>query len=173
MRFHNTTHLDSARLHRWLLDVAEGWPHDGLSVSIRYSRGAEFSGCFRAGPPRIAVNLGRANRYPYQIKTQIATARTEPWGWWRPLYTLQVADAFELACFVFLHEFYHWLVFRAGRNGRQKEAMCDRFAVEGMVKRFSCAVRDDRGRRVSADSWTGQNLSRFVRAARSGCAAPS
>ena len=47
MRLHNTTHLDTTRLEQMMLAAIEGWPRDGLEVSVRYSRGAEFSGtCF-------------------------------------------------------------------------------------------------------------------------------
>src|SRR5260221_4308582 len=39
--FRNRTSLDSARLRRMFLEAIPGWPTDGLSVLVRYSRGAD------------------------------------------------------------------------------------------------------------------------------------
>src|SRR5437762_582497 len=101
------------------------WPHEGLKVLVRYSRGADFSGACYYGTGRIFVNLGQANAYPYALRTHIARARSGDGYWTRELYTITLADPYLLVLFIFLHEFYHWLVKRAGRNTRQKEGMCD------------------------------------------------
>lgn len=148
------------------LSAVEGWPHDGLAVSVRYSRGAEFSGTCYYETDRIFVNLGRKNRYPYQLLTNIARPRSNRTHWWRELFALELSDSYELVLFVFLHEFYHRLVKRARRNVRQKEARCDRFATRVLVDRYGAVVRDSSGKPASRDSWDFQDLDGFVAAAR-------
>jgi hypothetical protein len=166
MRLHNSTHLDTARLERLMLAAIEGWPRDGLDVRVRYSRGAEFSGtCFyKAG--KITINLGRRNSYPYAIRTGIARAESDRRHWWREIYSVHVADAYQLALFIFLHEFYHWLVRKARRNIRQKESRCDRFATRALVELFQAPVFDAKGRPVPREEWDFQDLDGFVAAAR-------
>ena len=170
MRLHNTTHLDTDRLKGMMFAAIDGWPRDGLDVRVRYSRGAEFSGtCFYKGG-RINLNLGRHNRYPYTIRTNIARARSNRRCWWRELYSVEAADEYQLVLFVFAHEFYHWLVKKAGRNTRQKEARCDRFAARVLVNRYGAVVRDPSGQPVARSAWDFQDLEGFVSAARlSGC----
>jgi hypothetical protein len=63
-----------------------------------------------------------------------------------------------------MHELYHLLIYRARRNIRQKEAMCDRFAARWMVDRFGAIVRDPRGRPVRRSEWDFQDLDGFVAA---------
>ena len=135
MDFANSTNLDSARLER--LCVRHTWPyrHDKLTVRVRYSRGADFSGTCYYSHARLFINLGRRNKYPYLLGTNIARSRSNRTHWWRETYRLTIADAYQLALFVFLHELYHYLVKAAGRCPRRKEAMCDRFATR-VIKAF-------------------------------------
>jgi hypothetical protein len=161
----NRTHLESARLEGILLPALIGWPHAGLTLLVRYSRGADFSGTCYYDRGRIHVNLGRHNRYPYLIKTSIARPQSNRRYWWRELYSVEAADAYQLVLFVFMHEFYHWLVKKARRNVRQKEARCDRFAARALVDGFGSVVRDDRGGRVPRLAWDFQDLGGFVAAA--------
>jgi hypothetical protein len=165
MDFANCTDLDSPRLERLL--VSHTWPyrHERLAVRVRYSRGAEFSGTCLYGSRRIYVNLGRQNIYPYLLGTNIARSRSNHTHWWRETYRLLVADAYQLALFVYLHELYHYLVKAAGRNPRRKEAMCDRFAARGLVDHHGRRVLDSRGRAVARQRWDFQDLDRFVAAA--------
>jgi hypothetical protein len=165
MDFGNSTDLDGARLQG--LFVRHAWPyrHDCLAVHVRYSRGADFSGtCFYAHA-RIYVNLGRRNIYPYLLATQVARSRSNRTHWWREMYRLVVADAYQLALFVFLHELYHYLVKLAGRSPRRKEAMCDRFAARALVDDYGVRVLDARGRPVARERWDFQDLDGLVAAA--------
>lgn len=165
MNFKNTTHLDSKRLETMFLRAVDGWQHDGLDVSVRFSRGAEFSGTCYYESDRIFVNLGRNNRYPYQLLTNVARPRANRTHWWRELFALELADGYQLGLFVFLHEFYHRLVKRARRNVRQKEARCDRFAARVLVDQYGAIMRDSAGKHVRRDSWDFQDLDGFVAAA--------
>jgi hypothetical protein len=158
--------LDSKKIEGTMLRAVEGWPHDGLDVVVRYSRGAEFSGTCFYTKKRITVNLGRDNTYPYAVRTDISRAQSNSRYWWRELYLVEVADARQLVLFVFLHEFYHWLVKKAGRNVRQKEARCDRFAARTLVDDYGAVVNDSAGGAVSRGSWDFQDLEGFVAAAR-------
>lgn len=164
--FHNTTALPDARLRPVCAEAAAPWAVGRITLRIRYSRGADFSGtCFYADR-RIFVNVGRHLRYPYRLRTNLAKARTSGRYWYRPVYTLDLADGCQLALFIFLHELYHLLVKRARRNTRQKESMCDRFAARYMVTRFGRSVRDSKGAVVPRRIWDFQDLEGFVAAAR-------
>src|SRR5262245_34271867 len=145
MLIRNVTQLDTAQLSGMLMDGIAGWPCEGFSVSIRYSRKSDFSGTCYYATSRIFVNLGRQNRYPYRLLTNIARPRSSRTHWWRELYSLEVTDAYQLVLFVFLHEYYHWLVQQARRNVRQKEGRCDRFAARVLVDRYGVVVRDSAG----------------------------
>ena len=166
MILRNTTCLDSALLGRMISESVAGWRHDDLCVLIRYSRKAVFSGTCYYRPPRIYVNLGRANQYPLSVATHVARPASNRRFWWREVYRVELADASQLALFIFLHEFFHYLVKRAGRNVRQKEARCDRFALRAMVDRFGSLVIDSKGRPVPRETWDFQDLDGFVAAAR-------
>ncbi len=166
MKFQNTTGLDSDHLERAILRAIEGWPHNRLDVRVRYSRGADFSGTCYYTQGRIFVNLGRNNQYPYLLDTNIARPQSNSRYWWRESYSVEVADAEQLVLFVFLHEFYHWLIKKARRNMRQKEGRCDRFATRGLVDGYGAAVRDEAGKAVERASWDFQDLDGFVAAAR-------
>jgi hypothetical protein len=165
MVFRNSTDLDDGRLYAMFLHHTAPYRHDRLQVSVRHSRGADFSGtCFyREG--RIIVNLGRHNRYPYTLGTNIAKAQTTRNGWRREVYRLTVADPHQLALFVYLHELYHYLVKRAGRSPRRKEAMCDRFATRVLVDHYGCLVRRRSGQLVRRELWDFRDLDAFVAAA--------
>jgi hypothetical protein len=165
MKFSNTTHLDPSKLQRMFLSAVGAWPHEELDLRIRYSRGAEFSGTCSYDLARIHVNLGRRNRYPYQIQAAIARSQSDSRHWWRKLYTVELADAYQLVLFVLMHEFYHWLVRKARRNVRQKEARCDRFATRTLVDGYGALVRDSRGVAVPRSAWDFQDLNGFVAAA--------
>lgn len=165
MDFRNTTALDSARLEQAFVRHTRPYRHDDLVVRVRYSRGAPYSGSCFYDHGQIFVNLGRHNRYPFAIGTHIARSQSNRTHWWRETFQVVVADAFQLALFVFLHEFYHFLVKRAGRNPRQKEGMCDRFATRVLVDHYRATVIDGRGARVARARWDFQDLDAFVAAA--------
>jgi len=166
MDFRNSTHLDTALVRSMIDDAVAGWPCEKLTVRVRHSRGADFSGTCYYATNRIFVNLGRHNRYPYKLLTHIARPRSNRTHWWRELYSVDIAGPEQLVLFVFLHEFYHWLVKQARRNVRQKEARCDRFATRVLVDSYGAAVRDTRGRIVAREAWDFQDLEGFVAAAR-------
>ena len=163
---HNATDLDDEHLRRMCLEAVARWRMDGVTVRVRYSRGADFSGtcCYRTR--RIYVNLGRHVQYPYRMGTHLARARSNARSWWKPIYTVELADPYQLALFVFLHECFHLLVKRARRNPRQKESMCDRFAARVLADQYGAAVHDERGRPVARQEWDFQDLDRFIAAAR-------
>ena len=166
MELINRTDLETERLRRMVDREIVSWPHEKVRTSIRYSRGADFSGTCYYRTGRIYVNVGRHVRYPYDLPTQIARAESNATHWWKALYALRLADGYELALFVFLHEFFHWLVAQAGRNLRQKESMCDRFAARVLVQRYGVVVVDSEGVPVSPETWDFQDVERFVAAAR-------
>jgi len=166
MKLHNATHLDGAELSARFGRYTTLWNTDDLEVFVRPSRGAEFSGTCRYDRNRIYVNVGRRVRYPYRMGTNLARARSSAGHWWKPTYVIELADAYQLALFVFLHELYHWLIHRAGRNIRQKESMCDRFAARILVDDWAAAVSDGRSRPVRRAVWDFQDLEGFVAAAR-------
>ncbi|MFH1419952.1 MAG: hypothetical protein ABII12_16890 [Planctomycetota bacterium] len=165
MRLKHSTSMDTGRLARMLSDAVAGWPHDGLDVTIRYSRSADFSGSCYYNDNQVRVNIGRHLEYPYRMETMIARPQSDRRHWWRELYSVELRDAYHVALFVFLHEFYHWLVKRARRNVRQKEGRCDRFATRVLVDRYGATVRDSRGKPVPRESWDFQDLDGFVAAA--------
>lgn len=166
MIFKNSTHLNSRNLEQMLRDAVEGWPSDKLRVAIRYSRGAEFSGTCCYTTNRIYVNLGRNNTYPYRLQTHIARPKSNETHWWREAFSIEIAEPSQLVLFIFLHEFYHYLVKQAKRNVRQKEARCDRFATRVLVDSYGTPVRDSTGRQVDRSMWDFQDLNNFVSAAR-------
>jgi len=162
MEIVNRTELSSSRLEGMFLRATAGWASGRLKVVVRYSRGAVYSGTFASNPPRIYINLGRRNRYPFRIDTSIARAKTVGLSWWKPTYHVKAVNAYQLALFVFLHEFYHYLIHRARRNSHRKEAMCDRFAVRYLVDHCRLAVHDSSGREVPRSVWLFQDLDEFV-----------
>jgi hypothetical protein len=164
--FHNSTELDTARLKRMCLDAVVGWRLDRLTVRVRYSRGADFSGTCYYRPAAIYVNLGRHLTYPYRLTTHLARAKSTARHWWKPIYTVELNDAYCVVLFVFLHECYHLLVKRARRNTRQKESMCDRFAARFLVDHCGSVVRDESGRPAPRQAWDFQDVEAFVAAAR-------
>ncbi|MBX3395920.1 MAG: hypothetical protein KF841_11200 [Phycisphaerae bacterium] len=166
MLLRNSTRLNSLRLERMFRDAIAGWPHDGAQVFVRYSRGSDFSGACYYESDRIFINLGRHVSYPYKLRINVARPQSNRTHWWRELYALEIRSPEELALFIFLHEFYHRLVKRAGRNIRQKEARCDRFATRVLVDHYGCVIRDTAGRLVNRSEWDFQDLNGFVEAAR-------
>jgi hypothetical protein len=166
MAFRNSTRINSVVLMHLFAESMAGWPLDKLTVWVRYTRGADYSGTCYDGEGRIYVNVGRHVAFPYRIHTHIARSVTAKRHWIKPVYTVELADPAQLAVFIFLHECYHWLIRRARRNRRQKESMCDRFAARFLVNRFGCAVRDEKGRLADRDTWDFQDLDRFVAGAR-------
>ena len=162
MELRNTTSLDTDRLSAMFHRHAEPWPSNRLKVGVRYSRGAEFSGTCYYAHHQIYVNLGRQNGYPYDVRTHIARAQSDRRYWWKEIYAVEAADAYQLALFVFLHEYFHWLIKRARRNTRQKESMCDRFATRALVDGYGAAVKDESGQHVPRAAWDFQDLERFL-----------
>lgn len=166
MEIRNTTALSTDRLEALIRPYEDAWACRELTVLIRYSRGADFSGTCFYGKRRVHINIGRHVRYPYAMSTYLAKAKSNRRYWWKEDYIIEIADGYELAMFIFLHELYHWLIKKARRNRRQKESMCDRFAARELVDRFGCPIRDSRGRPVPREAWDFQNLDGFVAAAR-------
>jgi len=164
--FGNSTELSDARLRTMCLDGVNGWNVGCLIVRVRYSRGADFSGTCIYADRRIYINLGRHLSYPYGIKTNLAKVKSTGRGWQRPVYVVELKTAYHLAVFIFLHEIYHLLIYRAGRNTRQKESMCDRFAARYLVDHLGAAVRTQVGERVPRAQWDFQDLDGFVAGAR-------
>jgi hypothetical protein len=165
MDFRNSTELDSARLEALFLRHTHPYRHDRLTVRVRFSHGAEFSGtCFYANS-RIFVNLGRQVHFPYRLATHIARSQSDQTHWWRETYRLVLADGYQLALFVYLHELYHYLVKASKHNPRRKESMCDRFATRALVTHFRCHVVDRHGQLVPRAHWDFQDVDAFVAAA--------
>ncbi|MBI5864378.1 MAG: hypothetical protein HZB38_07710 [Planctomycetes bacterium] len=162
MDFRNTTHLDEVRLYEMFLRHTAPYRHERLTVRVRYSRSAAFSGACYYRTSRLLINLGRQNRYPYALSTHVARSQSNRTHWWRELYQLTLADAYQLALFVYLHELFHFLVKAAGRNTRRKEAMCDRFAARVLVDDYGCPLRTVDGRLVRRADWDFQDLAAFV-----------
>lgn len=162
MDIENRTELSMGRIIRMLERATAGWASLRLKVVVRYSRSSIYSGTFASNPARIYVNIGRRNRYPLRIETSIGRARTVGQSWWKPTYHIKVRNAYQLALFVFLHEFYHYLIHRARRNSHRKESMCDRFAVRYMVDHSRLVVCDAAGRTIPRSVWLFQELNDFV-----------
>ena len=165
MDFRNSTDLDDSRLYAMFLRHTVPFRHKRLTVRVRYSRGADFSGTCYYREARILVNIGRHNRYPYTMGTAIAKARSTPSGWYREVYYVTLANAEQLALFVYLHELFHYLVKQAKRSPKRKEAMCDRFATRALVDDYGCPVHLQSGQPVPRESWDFKDLSAFVAAA--------
>ncbi len=153
MDFRNATDLDGTRLKSLFLRHTWPYRHDKLTIRVRYSRGAEFSGTCYYATSRLFINLGRRNAYPYLLGTHIARSVSNRRYWWRETYRLVIADAYQLALFVYLHELYHFLVKAAGRNPRRKESMCDRFATRVLVDYYGAGVQNAQGRVVRRSDW--------------------
>lgn len=166
MILHNLTLLDTGRLESLLLRHIQGWPHEIIRVHVRYSRSAAFSGSCYYDTGKLYINLGRNVRYPYQLPARIAKAQTRGRYWFRARHFVLLHDAYQLVLYVFLHEFYHWLVKQAGRNLRQKEAMCDRFAARILIDCHGAQVLDDKGKAVPRSAWDWQDVEGFVGKAR-------
>lgn len=165
MDFRNSTDLDDTRLYAMFLRHTLPYRHDKLTVRVRYSRGADFSGTCYYREARILVNIGRRNRYPYAMGTNIAKAYSTPTGWQREVYTIHLGSAEQLALFVYLHELFHYLVKAAKRSPGRKEAMCDRFATRVLVDHYGCPIRGRFGRPVEREAWDFKDLDAFVAAA--------
>ena len=166
IEFDNSTELSDMRLLGMCRDAAAGWATGRITLRVRYSRSADFSGTCFYTDRRILVNLGRHLAYPYLMGTLLARAKTIGRHWYKPVYSLELKNGYEVVLFVFLHELYHLLVRKARRNTRQKESMCDRFAARYLVDRFGATVHDEQGRPVTRDDWDFQNVEGFVEAAR-------
>lgn len=162
MDFRNSTDLNDLTLVGMFREAKGRWPTDGLDVRIRYSRGSDFSGTCYYETSRLYVNLGKHLVYPYRMDTYLARAVSSPTSWSKPLYSIELADGYQVVLFVLLHEYYHWLIKRAGRNTRSKESMCDRFAARVLVDHHGAAIRDPKGGAVRRSVWDFQDLDRFV-----------
>lgn len=164
--FSNSTALSSDRLAEMIRLGTDGWAVGQVIVRVRYSRSADFSGACHYADQRILINLGRHVRYPYKMNTHLARTRTVGRRWYRPLYVIELTSAYDLAAFIFMHELYHLLVKRAGRNVRQKEGRCDRFAAGFMVDTFGTRVLSEKGVPLLRSEWDFQDVEGFVAAAR-------
>ena len=166
LEFHNSTHLADDRLRLLCRDAVDGWSIGRAAVRFRYSRGADFSGACYYRNRRIFVNIGRHVVYPYRMGTHVGRSKTVGRFWCKPRYFVELADGYQLAMFVFVHELYHLLVKRARRNTRLKESMCDRFATRFILAHFGGHVRTEEGIPVPREDWDFQDLTGFVAAAR-------
>ena len=164
--FRNTTQLSSARLQRLCQDCIAGWNVGTITLRLRYSRGADFSGTCFYDDRRIFVNIGKHVDYPYLMHTHLARAVTVGRQWFKPIYTLELMNGYQLAVFIFMHELYHLLIRRARRNTRKKESMCDRFAARYVVDQFGVTVRTSTGKPVARSAWDFQDLDGFVASTR-------
>ena len=164
--FRNSTDLSSDRLLALCSQGLDGWSVGRITLRVRYSRGADFSGTCIYGSRRVYINLGRHLKYPYMMSSNLAKVRSTGRGWTRPLYSLELKDGYEVALFVFMHELYHLLVKQARRNTRQKESMCDRFAARHLIEQFQTSVWDEGGHPVLRELWDFQDIDGFVGAAR-------
>lgn len=164
--FHNATDLPDQPLLGLCLEGTHGWAVGGLTLRVRYSRGADFSGTCFYSDRRIHVNLGQHLTFPYRMQTYLARAKVVGRRWSKPLYTIELAHGGEVALFVFMHELYHLLIKQARRNTRQKESMCDRFAARFLVERCGAVISSEVGEPVPRPEWDFQNLDGFVAAAR-------
>lgn len=163
MQFQNQTALDDRGLRDLFLVHTQPYDHERLLVRVRYTRSTPFSGACYYADSRIHVNLGRANRYPFTIATHVAKAQSRrPGEWVRPCYRLTVADASQLALFIYLHELFHYLVHAAGRGRQRKEAMCDRFATRVLIDALGCRLVDSNGSLPARSTWDFQDLTAFV-----------
>jgi hypothetical protein len=162
MEIINNTKLDTGRIEAMFLRATEQWVAPSLKVTVRYSRGAVYSGTFASKFPRIYINLLDRNRYPLRIETGIAKAHSLGEAWWKPSYHITAENDYQVALFVFLHEFYHYLIHRARRNSHRKEAMCDRFAVRYLFNHCRLTVFDSAGNPVPRNTWLFQDLDAFV-----------
>lgn len=160
MDYRNSTTIDDAWLYPAVLRYTWPYRHQDLRVRFRPSRGADFSGACYYKSGRIFVNIGRHNRYPYTFATQTATRRGV--GGAAVRFSLVVADAGELALFVYLHELFHWLVYAAGLPPRRREAVCDRFATRVMVDHFGCALLGADGAQAGRAAWDVDDLAALV-----------
>ncbi len=165
MDFHNSTDLDSNLLRQLFLRHTYPYRHDRLQVRVRYSRGADFSGTCYYTEGRVFINLGRHLKYPYRTGTHIAKSQSNERCWWRETFFLVVPGPVELVLFVYLHELYHYLVKRAGKDPRRKESRCDRFATRILVDNFNCRVIDRHGRPIDRSRWDFQDPHKLVAAA--------
>lgn len=166
MEIVNKTELDSKKIVSMILKATNSWQTPRLKVTIRYSRGAKYSGTYIANPPRIYVNIAKNNRYPMKLETSIAKAQTIGRYWWKPIYHIRLENPYQLVLFVFMHEFYHYLIHRARKNSHRKEAMCDRFAIKYLVENYKLKVYDSKNTPVEKEKWLFQDLEGFVRNAR-------
>jgi len=164
--FTNRTALDDQRLRRMCLETVAGWRLDGATVQVRYSRSADFSGACHYQTDQIYINLGRHLSYPYRMNTHLAKAQGNARRWWKPIYTITLADGYQVVLFIFLHECFHLLVKRARRNIRQKESMADRFAARVLVDRYGAVIHDRNQQPIARHEWDFQDLERFIGAAR-------
>ncbi len=162
----NATALSTRTLDSLFRAAMNGWSVGRVDVRVRYSRGADFSGaCYYAGQ-RIFINLGRHLTFPYRLTTHLAPAQRAGTVWFRRAIELPLGDGHQLVAFIFAHELFHLLVKRAGRNPRQKEGMCDRFAARFVADRFGTEARLPDGASVPRGEWDFQDLERFVGRAR-------
>lgn len=166
--FSNSTALSTDRIAEIISLGTQGWATGSVTVRVRYGRGADFSGACHYATQRIYINIGRHVQYPYRMNTHIARTRTVGRRWYRPLYSLELSSAYDLVAFIFMHELYHLLVKRAGRNVRQKEGRCDRFATRFMVDQFATRVLSEKGVPLDRAEWDFQDVESFVAAARDG-----
>ena len=162
----NTTGLNT----KWLGEAFGGylarWGRWRLRVLVRASRGADYSGSCRYDLSRFTINIRPTLAYPYRMGTHLARTRTHGRAWIKPVVYVEIADGHWLALFIFLHELYHWLVYKAGRNRRQKESMADRVAARALVDDFGSRVVTADGEAVDRGTWDFQDVEGFVAAAR-------
>ncbi|MFN0137579.1 MAG: hypothetical protein ACKVS9_15860 [Phycisphaerae bacterium] len=165
MDFRNLTQLDSARLYSLFIRHTEPYDHSAISVRVKNGRSAEFSGSCYYASSTLNINLSPKNRYPYSLGTHVARPQSNQSHWWRDIYRITLADAYQLALFVYLHELFHYLVRKAGRPTRRREGMCDRFAARVLVDHYGCIMRRSDESLAERDEWDIHDLHKLVAAA--------
>ena len=158
MDFRNRTNLLDTRLYPLILRHTEPFDHSYLRVRFKNSRGAPFSGSCYYRTSTLNINLSPRNTYPFALATHVARPQSNATHWWRELYELTLADAYQLALFIYLHELCHYLIKRAGRSVKRREGACDRFAARVLVDHYGSSLRDSHGREPARDSWDILNL---------------
>lgn len=153
MDFRNRTSLLDTRLYPLILRHTEPFDHSAIRVRFKHSRGAQFSGSCYYRTSTLNVNISPRNSYPYALSTHVARPQSNATHWWRELYELTLADAYQLALFIYLHELCHYLIKRAGRSVKRREGACDRFAARVLIDQYGCPLRDSHGREPPRDSW--------------------
>jgi len=101
-----------------------------LLVELKHTKAGaktQYSGVFVHKDAKIRVSINPGNRYPLKVRVGSPFDRSK----WEH-YRLDSAE--ELAAFIFLHEFSHYLDYCKGIPTRGKQTKADLYALEKMGK---------------------------------------